>query len=357
MTGTQRASSDVYGYSDLLRPDEWSLVRRVRDFLESSVRPIAAECWEHARFPRELLPALAELRIVGLSYPIADRPVARRLCSGFLSLEIARVDTSLATFVGVQSGLAMGTIHQCGSAEQRERWLPAMRELSLIGAFALTEPLAGSDVARGLRTTARRDLGGWVLDGAKRWIGNGTFADLVIIWARDVADGEVKGFVVERGTPGFTSRKMEGKIALRSIENADIELHGCRVPAANKLAGANSFRDTAAVLQQTRGGVAWNAVGAMMGAYELAVDYAASREQFGKPIGSFQLIQQLLARMLENVTASLGMAVRVAQLQQDGVCRDEQTALAKSFCTTRLRETVAMGGNSSAATASWPRTG
>ncbi len=188
------------------------------------------------------------------------------------------------------------------------------------------------------------------LDGAKRWIGNATFADHVVVWARDVADDSVKGFVVERGTPGFIATKMEGKLALRIVQNADIVLEGCRVPEADRLQRAESFRDTGRVLRMTRGGVAWSAVGVMIGAYEAAVDYAGEREQFGRPIASFQLIQDHLARILGDITASLGMAVRVAQLQDADACRDEQAALAKLFCTERLREAVArarelFGGN------------
>jgi glutaryl-CoA dehydrogenase len=189
-----------------------------------------------------------------------------------------------------------------------------------------------------------------VLDGAKRWIGNGTFADLVVVWARDVADDSVKGFVVEKGMPGFSAAKMEGKLALRIVQNADLVFENVRVPEANRLQHAESFDDTSAVLRNTRGSVAWSAVGVMTAVYEVAVRYATDRVQFGQPIGQFQLVQDLLARMLGNITASLGLAVRGAQLQDDGVFRDEQGALVKSFCTSRLRETVAwarelLGGN------------
>ena len=334
----------------MLNPAEWEIVRRTRAFMQTEVAPIAEQCWADAQFPHHILPAMAELGIMGLSYGHGDVAPASRLLTGFLGLEISRVDTSIATFHGVHSGLAMGSIHHCGSAEQRARWLPAMRRLELIGAFGLTEPEGGSDVAGGLRTTARRDGDHWILEGAKRWIGNATFADLTVIWARDVADDAVKGFVVEKGTPGFTATKIERKLALRTVQNADITLHDCRIPEANRLTGANSFRDTSAVLRHTRGGVAWSAVGCQMGAYELAAEYARTREQFGRPIGHFQLVQDLLARMLGNITASLGLTVRVAQLQQDGVFGDEQAALAKSYCTSRLRETVAwarevLGGN------------
>ncbi len=334
---------DFYGYEGLLDPGEREIVLRTREFLRTEVAPIAEQCWADAEFPHQIVEPMGKLGIMGLSYAHDGVPAASRLLTGFLGLEISRVDTSIATFYGVHNGLAMGSIDRCGSEEQKERWLPAMRRLDLIGAFGLTEPEGGSDVAGGLRTTARREGDTWVLDGAKRWIGNATFADVTVIWAKDVGDDQVKGFLVERDTPGFVATKIEKKLALRTVQNADITLTGCRVPESNRLTGANSFTDTNAVLRQTRGGVAWSAVGCQMGAYELAVAYAAEREQFGRPIGHFQLVQDLLARMLGNITASLGMTVRVAQLQQAGQFRDEHAALAKSFCTSRLRETVAWG--------------
>ena len=341
---------DLYGYSDLLTPEEQDVLLRVRAFLTERVAPIADDCWERAEFPHHLVPEIAELGVVGLGVDFPDRKPARKLLTSFVAAEFARVDASIATFLGVQGGLAMGSIDECGSDEQRDRWLPHMRTLELLGSFGLTEPLGGSDVAGGLRTTARHDGDSWVLNGAKRWIGNATFADLNILWARDVDDDQVKGFVVEKGTPGFVARKIERKLALRSLPNADVELTDCRVPDENHLARANSFRDTSRVLRSTRGGVAWSAVGAMAGAFALARDYAVGREQFGRPIASFQLVQDHLATIAGNVTASLGIAVRVAQLHDRDALRDEQAALAKQFCTTRLRESVArarevFGGN------------
>jgi glutaryl-CoA dehydrogenase len=341
---------DLFGYRSLLDDREVALLARLRAWLQSELAPIVDERWAAAEFPHDLVPGFAELDVVGLSYDLPGRHAERRLLSGFVSLELARIDSSFASFYGVHSGLAMGSIDQCGSAEQRERWLPAMRRLERVGAFALTEPHGGSDVAGGLETTARRAGDDWVLDGAKRWIGNGTFADLVVVWARDVADDSVKGFVVEKGMPGFSAAKMEGKLALRIVQNADLVFENVRVPEANRLQHAESFDDTSAVLRNTRGSVAWSAVGVMTAVYEVAVRYATDRVQFGQPIGQFQLVQDLLARMLGNITASLGLAVRGAQLQDDGVFRDEQGALVKSFCTSRLRETVAwarelLGGN------------
>jgi glutaryl-CoA dehydrogenase len=341
---------DLFGYRDLLDDDERALLDRLRAWLHQELAPVADEHWSQAEFPHRLLPGFAALNVIGLPYDLPGTPVEGRLLAGFVSLEISRIDSSFASFYGVHSGLAMGSIYYCGSDEQKERWLPAMRRLDKIGAFGLTEPHGGSDVAGGMETTARRDGDDWVLDGAKRWIGNGTFADLVVVWARDVADDTVKGFVVERGMPGFTATKMEGKLALRTVQNAELHLDSVRVPEDNRLQHADSFKDTNTVLRHTRGGVAWSSVGAMMAVYEFAVQYAHDRVQFGRPIGGFQLVQDLLARMLGNITASLALAVRVAQLQDDGIFRDEQGALAKAYCTSRLRETVAwarelLGGN------------
>ncbi len=343
-------AADFFDYRSLLDADETALLDELRSWLGTHLAPIVDDYWARAEFPHQLIPELAGLDIMGLALDMDDRPARRRLLSGFVGLELARVDASFASFHGVHSGLAMGSIHHCGSDEQRARWLPSMRRLETIGAFALTEPHGGSDVAGGLETTARSDGDEWVIDGAKRWIGNGTFADLIVVWARDVDDDSVKGFVVEKDMPGFAATKMENKLALRITQNADISLDGVRVPEANRLQNANSFDDTNAVLRNTRGSVAWSAVGVMTGAYEVAARYAQEREQFGRPIGGFQLVQDLLARMLGNLTASLGMAVRGAQLQDDGIFVDEQGALAKSFCTTRMREVVAwgrelMGGN------------
>ncbi|MGY2004615.1 acyl-CoA dehydrogenase family protein [Blastococcus sp. SYSU DS1024] len=341
---------DLYAYESLLSAEEREELAGIRAFLQDEVRPQVNDHWEAATFPMELIPRFAEAGLVGRSYDTEGSPRASRLFTGFIALETARVDPSMATFLGVHNGLAMGSIVNLASEEQKQRWLPGMLALEKIGCFALTEPHGGSDVALGLETTARQDGDEWVIDGAKRWIGNGTFADLVVVFARDVADDSVKTFVVEKGTPGFSASKMEGKYALRTVQNADLTFEGCRIPAENKLEGGNTFKDVNRVLKLTRGGVAWSAVGCQMGAFEAALAYAKEREQFGRPIAGFQLIQDLLARMAGNVTASLGMAVRVAQLQEEGVFRDDHAALAKSYATSRARETVAwarelLGGN------------
>ncbi|SDS14370.1 acyl-CoA dehydrogenase family protein [Actinoplanes derwentensis] len=325
-------AGDLYSFQDLLTDEETATVMRVREFLSAEVTPIANEYWARAEFPFHLIKQFAGLGLAGVK--------RSSLLDGWLALEMGHADASMATFYGVHAGLAMGSIQECGSPEQQERWLPSMASFEQVGAFALTEPTGGSDVAAGLRTVSRREGDTWVLNGRKRWIGNATFADLTVVWARDEADDQVKGFVVGKGTPGFTATKIENKIALRIVQNADIELAGVRVPEADRLQGARSFKDTARVLQQTRAGVAWQSVGVMLAAYEIALAYAGERKQFGRPIAKFQLVQDLLVRMVGNVTASMGMCVRLAQLQDAGVYKDEHSALAKAYCTTRMREVV-----------------
>jgi glutaryl-CoA dehydrogenase len=344
------ADADFYALESLLEPGGRDLLTRVRAFMEKSVQPVINRYWTREEFPHDLVPEMAGLGIAGLSYEGYGCPGGGNLLDGMIAMEIARVDASMATFLGVHSGLAMGSIYLCGSEEQKQRWLPPMARMEKIGAFGLTEPDVGSGAARGLTTTARRDGDGWVLDGQKKWIGNATFADYVIIWARDVGDGQVKGFVVEKGTPGFAATKMRDKIALRVVQNAQISLDGVRVPEANRLQEASSFRDTAAVLRLTRAGVAWQAVGCARGAYEHALAYAGQRSQFGREIAGFQLVQDLLVRMLANITASACLCARLAQLQQAGAAEDHHSALAKAFCTVRMRETVGyarelLGGN------------
>jgi glutaryl-CoA dehydrogenase len=347
-------TSDFYDLEALLADEDRALLHRVRAFMDEDVAPVINDYWTRAKTPLELVPAMAELGIAGAQYSGYDCPGKSALLDGMIAMELSRGDPSIATFMGVHGGLAMGTVYLCGSEEQKQRWLPAMARMDLLGAFGLTEPEAGSDVARGLRTTARREGDTWVLDGHKKWIGNGSFADLVIIWARDVETDRVLGFVVEKGAEGYpagySAVDLADKIALRAVQNALITLDGVRVPEENRLQEAHSFRDTANVLRMTRASVAWSAVGCARGAYEHALRYAMNRNQFGRPIVEFQLVQDLLVRMLGNITASAAMCARVSQLQDCGQMTDEHASLAKAFCTMRMRETVGwarelMGGN------------
>jgi glutaryl-CoA dehydrogenase len=344
------ANGDFYTIGATLSEEDQAFLRRVRAFLEAEVAPVINEYWVREEFPFALLPKLAELHIMGLPYQGYGCPGKSTLLDGMLMMELARVDGSIATFRGVHSGLSMGSIYLCGSEEQKQRWLPPMARMEKIGSFGLTEPDVGSGASGGLTTTARRDGESWVLNGQKKWIGNATWGDLTVIWARDVADDQVKGFVVEKSNPGFKAEKMKDKIALRVVQNALITLQDCRVPEADRLQKANSFRDTAAVLRMTRAGVAWEAVGCMRGAYELALTYAQEREQFGRPIGRFQLVQDLLVRMLGNITACQCMVMRLSHMQDAGIMADEHASLAKAYCTVKMRESVGyarelLGGN------------
>src|SRR5437899_12293456 len=245
----------------------------------------------------------------------------------------------------------MGSIYLVRSEAQKQKWLPPMARMEKIGCFGLTEPLVGSGTAGGMTTTAKRDGDTWILNGQKRWIGNSPWCDISVIWARDLADNQVKGFIVEnKTTPGFTVEKIQNKIALKVVQNGQITMKDCRVPEENRLQNDKSFRDTALVLRGTRYLVAWESTGCQMRAYEHALKSAQERLQFGKPIGSFQLVQDLLARMLANVTACQCMVARTAQLQAEGKLGDHHAALAKAFTTARMRETVAwareiFGGN------------
>jgi glutaryl-CoA dehydrogenase len=350
MTALMTELHDFYDVRELVPDEDRVLLEQVRAFMEERVAPVINRYWTRAEFPFELVEPWAQLGVGGLAYEGYGCPGRTCLLEGLVAMETARVDASFATFHGVHSGLAMGSIYLAGSEEQKQRWLPAMARFEKIGAFGLTEPDVGSGAARGLTTTARREGDEWVLDGQKKWIGNAPFADVTAIWARDVKDGQVKGFLVERGALGMTVETMKDKIALRVVQNGLISLDGVRVPESHRLEKATSFRATADVLRMTRAGVAWQAVGCALGAYELALAYAGRREQFGRPIASFQLIQDLLVRMLGNVTASQCLLVRLSQLQDAGVMEDEHASLAKAFCTVRMRETVGwarelLGGN------------
>jgi alkylation response protein AidB-like acyl-CoA dehydrogenase len=345
-------NSDFYLLADTLNADERAILQRVRTFVDSKVAPIINKYWVEDAFPFELLPAFKELNLAGVGIQGYGCAGGNQLLVGLVAMEMARVDASIATFFGVHSGLAMGSIAIAGTEEQKQKWLPPMARMEKIGCFGLTEPLVGSGAGGGLTTTAKREGDTWVLNGQKRWIGNAPWCDISIIWARDVDDNQVKGFIVEnKNTSGFTVEKMENKIALKVVQNGQITMKDCRVPQANHLgAGTQSFRDTARVLRGTRYLVGWETTGVQMGAYENALKYAQERLQFGKPIGSFQIIQDLLAKMLANITACQCMVARTAQLADEGKLTDQQSALAKAFTTSKTRETVTwarelLGGN------------
>ncbi|WP_194409253.1 acyl-CoA dehydrogenase family protein [Microbacterium cremeum] len=351
-TGAPAATldADFYGFQHLLTDAEQRALREIREFLDTEVRPFADDHWDRAESPRHLVPRIAELGLYGHAFPETRQFDNSDVFRGWVAMEISRADPSTATFIGVHSGLAMTSIAVGGSDEQRAEWLPVLARGEQIACFGLTEPGHGSDTAKGLETTAERRGDSWFLNGAKRWIGNGAFADLVVIWARDVADDQVKGFLVRTPAAGFEATKIERKQSLRTVENADIVLRDVVVPESDRLQRIDGFRDLAVVLRLTRAHVAWQALGVAVGAYECAVAYAGARVQFGKPIASYQLVQQKLADALANITACIGMCVRVSQLQDEGVQLDQHSAMAKAFVSARVRETVALcreicGGN------------
>src|SRR5216684_1837471 len=336
-------NSDFYELAETLPAEDLAVVKQVRAFMETTVAPIITQYWVDDAFPFEILPPIKELNIGGIGMKGYGCRGGSALMFGLVAMEMSRFDSSIATFFGVHNGLAMGSIYLGGSEEQKQKWLPPMARFEKIGCFGLTEPLVGSGASGGLTTTAKRDGEGWVLNGEKRWIGNAPW--------RDLADNQVKGFIVEnKTTPGFSVEKIQNKIALKVVQNGHITLKDVRLPEANRLQGGNSFRDTAKVLKMTRYAVAWMATGCAMGAYETALKYSQERLQFGRPIGSFQLMQDLLARMLANITASQCLIVRQAQLHDEGKLSDAHAALAKAFATAKCRETVAwarelLGGN------------
>jgi len=348
-------NSDFYELVETLPAEELAVVKQVRGFMETKVAPIITKYWIDDAFPFELLPAFKELNIGGVGLEGYGCRGGSGLLAGLVAMEIARVDSSIATFFGVHSGLAMSSIYFGGSEEQKQKWLPPMARWEKIGCFGLTEPLVGSGAAGGLTTTAKREGATWIINGQKKWIGNAPWCDVSIIWARDLADNQVKGFIVEnKSTPGFRVEKIQNKIALKVVQNGHITMENCRVAEENRLQGDKSWRDTAKVLRGTRYFVSWEATGCAMGAYENALKYAQERLQFGKPIGSFQLVQDLLAKMIANITASQCLVVRLAQLEAEGKMTDAHAALSKAFCTAKCRETVAWarevcGGNGIAA--------
>ena len=347
-------STDYYLLDELLTDEARAVRDRVRAFVEADLLPVINDYWDRADFPWPLVPKIAELGVVGGTIEGYGCPGLSSLAAGMASLEMSRGDGSINTFFGVQSGLAMGSINMLGSEEQKQRWLPAMATLDKIGAFALTEPNHGSDSVA-LETTVRRDGDELVLNGAKRWIGNASIADVVVVWARDVDDDRVKAVVVEKGgdgahPEGYTAEVITGKIGKRAVWQPDVTLREVRVPRDNQLAEAHSFRDATRVLTATRGGAAWESLGHAVASYEIALEYAKTREQFGRPIASFQLVQHTLAGMLAEITGMQLYCLRMAELQEQGRWTGPMASLAKMHHARKARQICldardVLGGN------------
>jgi glutaryl-CoA dehydrogenase len=341
--------TDYFGIAEQLTSEELDYLRRTRDFVDNDVLPVINGYWENAEFPWPLIQKMAKLSIVGDGIEGYGCPPMSPIATGLVHMELNRGDGSLGTFVGVQAGLAMQSIAMLGSEEQKQRWLPGMAALDKLGAFALTEPLHGSD-SIGLETSAHRDGDTWVINGQKKWIGNGTIADVVVVWARDTADRQVKGFLVEKGSPGYDARRIDGKVSLRAVWQAEITMSDLRVSEENRLPGANGFKDAGRVLAGTRNAVAWGALGHATAAYDIAAAYAAQRKQFGKPLVGFQIVQDRLVKMLAEVTAMQLYCLRLGRLIEEGRLTDTIAALAKMNNTRKARQVCweardLLGGN------------
>ena len=341
--------TDFYQLDELLTEEEREVRDRVRAFCDREVIPVMNDYWDRAEFPFEMIPKFAELGISGCSIEGYGCPGMSKLAEGLVAVELARGDGSLNTFFGVHSGLAMGTIAICGSEEQKEKWLPAMARMEKIGAFGLTEPDHGSDIVM-LETSARRDGDEYVINGEKKWIGNASFADVIIIWARDTEDNEVKGFLVEKGSEGLSTEVMTGKMGKRAVWQAEVRMEDVRVPAENKLEKANSFKDTSKVLSATRYGVAWEGIGHAVACYEAALSYAKERKIFTRPLEGYQLIQNKLANMLAEITNMQLMCFRLSQLAAEGKMTGGMASLAKMNTAKKAKQVCSdardiLGGN------------
>lgn len=348
---SQAPSWDVYGFSERLTAAEKTVLDELRTTLTDKVYPYLNDAWHEDRLPEEIIEPLQSLRLMNPAALKEAGESVRGVFESMRTFELARCDTNVATFFNAQAGLFRTVVKQGGSAEQVAELDPKIVNYELLGVFALTEPDHGSDVAGGLQTTAsQNDDGTWTINGAKRWIGGAFQADVLCTFARDAADNQVKAFLVPREAEGVSLEKIERKASLRIMQNADIYYDNVQVPGDARLLNINSFRDVAKCLRLLRSDVSWIAAGAMAGAYEAAVRYTTNREQFGKPIAGFQLIQEKLATMLGNVTASVALAMQLTEQQDAGVYKDENSALAKMFTASKLRETVALarevcGGN------------
>lgn len=310
----------------------------IRQVAQHQVRKQSVGYWNREEFPTELIGKLAELGLGGLQ--LGD---SSHLLRGLIHAELARADISISSVVGIHNELVIGMIRELGSEEQREQWLGKLAGFEAYGAFALTEPEHGSDIAGGIRSTAQRDGDQYVLNGAKRWIGMGTFSDFALVWAKDEETSQVGAYLVEADRPGYSASKIEHKIGLRSMQNADIRLENVRIPVSNKLPGVTSFAAANQLLMQSRAWVGWQAVGAMMATLDICSAYVAQRQQFGQPLAAFQLIQQPLAEIAGNLSACLSMMGDIARKQERAELHMVDAAMAKSTATRLARDSAALG--------------
>ncbi|RDY01039.1 Acyl-coenzyme A oxidase 4, peroxisomal, partial [Mucuna pruriens] len=320
-------ASDYYQLDDLLSPEEHAIRKKY---------------WEKAKFPFHVIPKLGALHIAGGTIKDYGCPGLSITGSAIAVAEVARVDASCSTFILVHSSLAMLTIALCGSEAQKQKYLPSLAQLQTIACWALTEPDNGSD-ASALKTTATKVEGGWILEGQKRWIGNSTFADVLIVFARNATTNQINGFIIKKDAPGLTVTKIENKIGLRIVQNGDIVMRKVFVPDEDKIPGVNSFQDTNKVLAVSRVMVAWQPIGISMGIYDMCHRYLKERKQFGAPLAAFQINQQKLVQMLGNIQAMILVGWRLCKLYESGKMTPGHASLGKSWISLRARETAALG--------------
>jgi len=329
---------DLLGVTQQLSDREHERLLEVRELVQNKIRKQSIEYWNREEFPVELVKLLAQQGLAGLQLESCSH-----LLRGLIHAEIARADISLSSVVGIHNELVVGMLDELGSEEQRAQWLPKLTAFDAFGAFALTEPEHGSDIAGGVQCSVKRDGDEYVISGAKRWIGMGTFGDFTLLWAKDAESGELGAYLVESNRPGYCATKIEHKIGLRIMQNADITFDQVRIPLANKLPGASCFSSANGLLMQSRAWVGWQAVGAMMATFDICKAYALERQQFGQPIASFQLIQQSLAQIAGNLTLCLSMMGDIARKQERGDLQMVDAAMAKSTATRLARESASLG--------------
>jgi glutaryl-CoA dehydrogenase len=343
------AGVDFLEFDGLLSEDERLVRGTVRAFVEDKVKPIIEECHRQARFPIELVPEMAALNLFGANLDDYGLPGLSNVAYGLIMQELERGDSGIRSFVSVQSALVMYPIYTFGSPEQKDHWIPRLASAEAIGCFGLTEPDFGSNPG-GMRTTARRDGDSWVLNGAKQWITNGTLADVAVVWAR--TEEGFRGFLVEKGTPGYTAADQHGKFSLRASVTSELGFHDCRVPAANLLPGTTGLKSALMCLNQARYGIAWGALGAAMECYTTALDYAKERVQFGgQPIACHQLVQEKLVWMVSEITKGQLLALQLGRLKDRDRVKHYQVSLGKRNnvwvareCARRARELLGANG-------------
>eukprot|EP00262_Sarcandra_glabra_P004800 TRINITY_DN16043_c0_g1_i1.p1 TRINITY_DN16043_c0_g1~~TRINITY_DN16043_c0_g1_i1.p1 ORF type:complete len:454 (-),score=94.94 TRINITY_DN16043_c0_g1_i1:281-1597(-) len=336
------SASDYYQLDDLLTPEEQALRRKVREVAEKEIAPIMTKYWEKAEFPFEVMPKLASLSAVGGTIKGYGCPGLSITGSALVMSEVARVDASCSTFILVHSSLAMLTIALCGSEAQKQKYLPSLARLETVACWALTEPDYGSD-ASSLRTIATKVEGGWVIDGQKRWIGNATFADVLVVFARNTTTNQINGYIVKKGAPGLSATKIQNKIGLRIVQNADILLKKVFVTDEDRLPGVNSFQDASQVLAVSRVMVAWQPIGISMGVFDMCHRYLKERKQFGAPLAAFQINQEKLVHMLGNIQAMLLVGWRLCKLYESGKMTPGHASLGKAWISKKARDTVSVG--------------